>query len=186
LLLITGDFMASVWKATQDVLQLISDVKEKNHHPRLEHASIVACFEDSKPFVKNKLNLGKVSKFSNFSKIWQKENSDFCFCIPLDLWKDILKKDSQREAYIDLLLSRCDMEFMPEVVEENGKKQKIKDEWGRVKYTNEPKLDAEGQNKWVVLPLDLEVFTENVRRCGLWLDQLLDLKDAIKESEEEA
>lgn len=173
--------MSTVWKATDDILELIDSVKKKHHCPRLQDADFVACFDDCKPFVKNKLNLGKVSKFSNLAKLWQNKNHDFCFIIPIDLWRDILSKSEQKEAYIDLLLSRCTMEFMPSVVEVNGKKEKVKDDWGRIQYTETPKLDSEGNYRWIVLPLDLEIYTENVRRYGLWLDQFLEFKSAIQE-----
>jgi hypothetical protein len=96
----------------------------------------------------------------------------------MDLWHSVLK-GNQREAYLDLQLSRCGVEYLPEEIEENGKKKPIKDEWGRVQYTQEVKVDDEGNPKWKVVPLDLEVFADNVRRYGLWCDDLLELKDAI-------
>lgn len=165
------------WKAPADVVELLNTIKD-THHPRLANASIACCFEDSKPFVRNKLNLGRVSKFSPLAKLWQGQQHDFCISIPMELWHSILKGD-QRLGYLDLQLTRCTVEYKPEEVEENGKKKTIKDEWGRIQYTQEPKTDDEGNPKWKVLPLDLEVFADNVRRYGLWCDDLLELKDAI-------
>lgn len=169
--------MVSVWKASEDVVNLLNAVKAK-HHPRLELAKIAVSFEDSKPFVKNKLNLGKLSMFNPLARLWQGHQHDFCLSIPMDLWQDILTNE-QREAYLDLQLTRCTVEYQVEEVEENGKKIKIKDEWGRVQYTQEPKLDEEGNLKWKVSPLDIEVYADNVRRYGLWSESLLDLKNAI-------
>lgn len=168
------------WKAPAEVLTLLNLVRENHHIERLADASIAVCFEDSKPFVQNKLNLGKVIKFSPLIKLWQDEPHDFCILVPMELWQNILKGDSAKSGYLDLQLTRCSVEYVPEEIEENGKKKKIKDEWGRVQYTNQPKLDDEGNPKWKVLPLDIEVFAKNVRRYGLWCEQLLELKDAIE------
>jgi len=170
--------MANPWKASQDVLELINHVKTLHHSDRLSDASVVLCFDDSKAFVKNKINLGKVSKFSTIARLWQNQKHDFCLVICADLWHDVLG-NVEREALIDLLLSRCEVEFVPETIEENGKKKTVKDDWGRIQYTREVKLDDEGNPKWRVAPLDLELFAKNVRRYGLWLDDLLEMKKAI-------
>jgi len=166
------------WKAPSEVLDILNVVINTHHSQRLAGASIACCFDDSKPFLRNKLNLGKVTKFSPLARLWQGQQFDFCLSIPMDLWHSVLK-GSQREAYLDLQLTRCTVEYKPEEIEENGKKKKVKDEWGRVQYTQEPKTDDEGNPKWKVVPLDLEVFAANVRRYGLWCDDLLELKDAI-------
>ena len=165
------------WKAPSEVVELLAQIKDK-HHARLVNARIAISFDDSKPFLRNKLNLGKVTKFSPLARLWQKEQHDFCLSIPMELWHSVLKGD-QRDAYLDLQLSRCGVEYLPEEVEVNGKKKPVKDEFGRVQYTQEIKVDDEGNPKWKVVPLDLEVFAENVRRYGLWCDDLLELKDAI-------
>lgn len=175
--------MPNVWKCPEDVLTLIRAVQSKNHQPRLAQASIAACFDESKPFLHNKINLGKVTKFSPFMKLWQNTQHDFCLMIPSDLWAGVLNSD-QRESYLDLQLTRCEVEYEPVVVEvqKQGKvkKEKVKDEWGRVQYTDVIRHDdATGEPKWKVVPLDLEVFTKNVRRYGLWLEELSELKDAI-------
>lgn len=167
------------WKAPQEVVDLVNDIKNKHHAERLAGASIAVCMDDSKPFVRNKLNLGKVTKFSSLAKLWQNQPHDFCISIPCDLWHTVLSHD-QREAYLDLQVTRCEVEYEPEVTTDaTGKKRKVKDAWGRVQYTNVVAEDKEGNPKWKVAPLDLEVFTKNVRRYGLWCDDLLELKDAI-------
>lgn len=168
------------WKCPQDILDLVREVQHKNH-PRLANASITACFDDSKPFLKNRINLGKVTKFNAFNKLWQDNRHDFCLTIPSDLWVSVLNSD-QREAYLDLQLTRCEVEYYPEIVVENGKKKPLQDEWGRIQYTDKMKTDAEGDPKWKVVPLDLEVLIKNVRRYGPWLDELTELKEAIDHS----
>lgn len=166
------------WKASPDIQELMQTVKEKNHKPRLENASIVVCFEDSKPFPRNKLNLGKVLKFNEFHKLWQGHRYDFCIVLCSDVWYSLLV-DSGREALLDLQLGRCEVEYIPETVEENGKKKVIKDEWGRIQYTEQIKVNDVGDPAWRVVPLDPPVFTRNVRKYGLWFDDLVDLQHAI-------
>lgn len=167
------------WKAPAEIEALVNQVRQKYHSERLAGASLAICLDDSKPFVRNKLNLGKISKFNPLAKLWLSQKYDFCLSIPSELWHSVLKND-EREAYLDLQLTRCGVEYIPEEAEdEDGKMKVVKDEWGRIKYTNKPKTDDEGEPKWKVLPVDLEVLASNVRRYGLWYDGLSDLKDAI-------
>ena len=57
------------------------------------------------------------------------------------------------------------------------------DEVGRIQFSKTPKYDAEGNIKWKVEPLDLEVFAHNVSSYGLWQDELVMFQEAIKSSE---
>ena len=107
------------WKASEEVSDLVNEVCQKYHADRIQNASIGVCFDESKPFVKNKLNLGKVTKFSPLAKLWQGTKLDFCISISMDLWHSVLTEE-QREAFIDLQLSRCGVEYLPEEIEENG------------------------------------------------------------------
>lgn len=171
----------TIWKAPTEVRQLLQAIKAKHHSPRLDECSIAICFDESKPFVKNKLNLGKLSKFSITAKLYQMDKHDFCLIIPSSLWQEMLNID-QKKAFLDLHLTRCSMEYVPETIEENGKKKKVMDEMGRIQYSKVPKYDAEGNIKWKVEPLDLEVFASNVSRYGLWQDELILFKEAIESS----
>lgn len=176
--------MAASWEAPQNVFDLVQEVQSKYHSPRLDEAAIAVAFVDSKPFLKNRLNLGKVNKFSEFNKLWQMEKYDFCITICADLWHSILDTNQKREALVDLQLNRCTVEYVPEVVIENKKKKVVKDEYGRIKYTNEVKLDKDGNIKWRIEPLDLVVFAANVRRYGLWYDELSEFSAAIRTKDE--
>ncbi len=175
--------MTQPWKVPDDVSSLITEVRNKYHMPRLEDAKVVACFEDSRPFTKNKPNMGKVVKFTPLAKLWHNSPYDFCIVICADFWHDVLTRRDQREALADLLLSRCDVEYVPETVTENGKKKPVKDEWGRVKYTNEIKLDKFGQPVWRISPLDLDVYSSNIRRFGFWFEEFRNLASAMKHAE---
>lgn len=165
------------WKAPNEVCEMLLKVKQK-YHSNIKEINIAVCFDDSKLFIKNKLNLGKIVKFNDLSKLWI-ESYDLCLIIPSDLWVELLKDNSQREAYLDLQLSRCDKEYQPQEIKQNGKKIKIKDDLGRIQYTTEPKLDKNGNMKWIVSPLDIEVYTSNVSRYGLWYESLLELGSQI-------
>jgi hypothetical protein len=170
-----------VWQANNEVKELIEQIKQKNHCPRLSEAKIAICFNDGKMFVKNRFNWGKVQKFSNLAKLWHHPRHDFLINVPGDIWTDILN-ENQREALVDLHLSRCGVEYEPETIEENGTKKVVKDEWGRVEYTDIIKTDDEGNPKWLVYPFDLEVISSNIGRYGLWCEGLADLKTAIETS----
>lgn len=172
--------MAAIWRAGQDVADLADSVKNQYHLPRLDTASVVIAFSDAKPFVKNRLNLGSVRKFSSSQKIWLAKEYIFCITLVADVWHKILQDEQRRKAWIDLHLTRCEPVYVPETVEENGKKNVIKDDWGRVKYTDEIKLDDDGNPKWQIVPLDLAVFTENVKRFNLWYQDLIDFGNVIK------
>jgi hypothetical protein len=156
------------------VCDLFTAVRENHHLPRLETASIAVCMTDGKPFRADRIQLGKVTKFSQFNRIWQGDiKYEFCITLNSDVWYQILN-DDQREALADLHLTRCAVEYEPETYEENGKEKKVVDEWGRVQYTDDIKYDDEGNPKWKVLPFDLLVFAENAKRYGLWLKDVMD------------
>lgn len=130
----------------------------------------------------DRLNLGTTSKFSSFAKIWQRDVYDFCIMLCSDLWHQICD-DNQRMALLDLHLTRCQVEYVPQTVVEGKKKRIVKDEWGRVQYTDQMKTDDDGNPKWYVAPLDLVVFSENGRRYGMWYEDLASLANALKQHE---
>jgi len=170
--------MAVIWKAPANILDQLNEVKAKFHSPRLDGATFAVALMDSKPFVKNRFNWGTVKRVSDFQKIWLSQEFQFCVVLCSDVWHTILTP-AQKEALLDLHLSRCSPEYLPETVMEGKKKITVKDEWGRIKYTDEIKYDENGNPKWIISPLDLEVFTENVRRYGLWCSELCDLGTVV-------
>lgn len=163
----------NVVKAPAQVVDLFREVAEKHHFPKLEQATIGVCFTDAKAFRGDQINLGKVSKFSSADQIWQEVKRDFCITLCSDVWYQILN-DRQREALADLHLTCCDVEYEPIVEIVGGKKQPVKDEWGRVQRTDDIKYDDEGRPKWKIRPLDLIVFADNARKYNLWLKEVID------------
>ncbi len=175
--------MPAVWPASDEVLKIVDDIKNKYHYPRLAAANIAVSFVESKAFVRDRFNWGKASKFNSAAKIWHPANKRYDFLITLssDVWQ--LLNPFQREAWIDLHLTCCQVEYEPEMIEENGKKKPKKDDWGRVVYSTTIKADKEGDPKWKMQKLDLLIYQDNAGRYGCWCQDLLDLKTTLKETE---
>lgn len=171
------------WPAGNDVVNFLNMVKEKHHSPRLGEATIAVCFDDSKPFKKGKFNWGKATKFSPIAKLFQHRDQkyDFLVVLPVDSWHEVLTGE-QREALIDLHLSRFQPEYLPNFIEENGKKKPVKDKWGRIEYSKEVKCDEEGNTIWKVEPIDIFVISDNVRRYGPWCEELKMVREAIQKN----
>ena len=175
--------MAIVWKAPQNIEDLFYSVRDQHHLPRLAEAQFAIALSESKPFANNRFQWGKVSKFNDFNKLWQTPKFDFSIIVCSEVWHTLLSAP-QREALVDLHLTRCSVDYEPEVIEENGKKIVVKDDWGRIKYTNELKYDDEGKPKWRVLPLDLDTIARNVIRYGVWMkDFVMDVSWLEEENE---
>ena len=66
-------------------------------------------------------------------------------------------------------------------VVENKKKKVVKDQWGRVEYTTDLKLDANGDPIWRVMPIDLYVCAANARKYGLWLEAMEEFDAACRQ-----
>lgn len=171
----------TVWSADQSVFDLVEKVKTKHHLPRLADAGIAVTIKDAKAFVRNRFNWGTTTKFSPAAKVHLDKSYDFLITLASDAW-NILSGD-QKEALIDLRVSCCQVEYEPEMIEENGKKKPVKDKWGRNVYTNIIKMDEEGNPKWKAVPLDLHIIQDNVGRYGCWCQDLVDLKSAIKDAD---
>jgi hypothetical protein len=173
------------WKAESSVTNLLNEVKQKNH-PHLLEASIAISFNDSKPFDKQgKFNWGKSRKFSHSAKLWHPSDKkyDFEIVLPADAWYQVLN-DYQREAWLDLHLCRFKPEYLPAMKEdEKGKFRPEKDQYGRISYTKDVKLDDEGNVIWKVERFDISVFAENVRNYGLWIEDIEEFGTALIEKE---
>lgn len=174
--------MALVWTAPLEVIEKLQEIKNKLH-PELGSVSVVVELSDAKPFKNNRLNLGNVRKFSAANKIWQKGDFDFCITLVGEVWQDILK-GQQRDALLDLHLTRIEPVCEPQVVIENKKRIPCKDEFGRIILTEEQKLDKNGDPRWRIVPIDLGVLSRNVRRYGFWFDDLIEFQNALADAAE--
>lgn len=172
-----GVFM--FWKASREVLDVLNEVKNK-HHKILEEARFAVVFDESKPFTKNRFNWGKTSKFKPLDKLFHNEQFDFMVRLSGDAWASVLS-GKQREAWLDLHLTRCRPEMVPFTELVGKRKMPVKDEWGRTQFTDEVKRDDNGNVKWIIYPLDLYTFTDNVGRYGLWSQDMLDFRAVIEQ-----
>jgi len=172
--------MSTIVQAAPLVRQLLSDVKQK-YHPHLQQALIGLAFADTKPYIRDCLNLGKVAKFTPAARLWMAPDKQYDFSVTLsvDVWFEVLN-DAQREALLDLNLTRCKVEYEPETVQINGRKQIVKNEYGLTQYTDVMKTDDEGRPVWRVAPLDIMVLAENLKRYGAWYTDLIELKQAVE------
>lgn len=179
-----GIFQMNVWSANNEVFSLVDKIKNLHHHPRLQLATVAVEFNDGKPFIRDRFNWGKVSKFSASAKLWMPKDKryDFLISLPGDGWNGVLNAE-QREAWLDLHLACCSAEYKPMVVEENGKKKPVKDDFGRIQYSDEMRFDDMGNPKWKKLPLDLNTFQDNVQRYGCWSQDLLDFRSVLNEED---
>jgi len=169
--------MSILWQAPSTVCALVGDTQKK-YHTHLDQAKIAVGFVDTKPFIHDQFNWGKVVKFTKAAKLWHGDKKyDFCIFLCADAWHNLLNA-KQQQALGDLHLSRCKIKYEP--VREKGRI--IRDEWGRIEYTNDVKYDDDGVPFWKLLPLDIGVFAENVKRFGLWCDDLVNFQHAIDQS----
>jgi hypothetical protein len=171
----------SFWLADSNLNLKLEELIQKYHH-RLStpfgDCKVAVVLTDSKPFIEEKINWGKVKKVDKFNKIWINKDLNYCIIISSDLL-NILKED-QKEAILDLHLSRIRPQYQPKKVIENGKKITVKDQFGRIEYTNDLKLNKDGSPKWLLDNVDLQVFGNNIKRFGFWCEDLMDFKEAIK------
>jgi len=173
---------APPWAVGDDVARLIEQVKQKHHEKRLEMAEIAACFTESKPFTPDgRFNWGRVRKFNAMDKLWHQRDKEYDFLLVIcsDAWHSVLGAN-EREAYIDLMLTRCTADYKPVEVVENGKPKKVKDKWGRLEFSEEFRCDEAGNPIWKVAPLDIVVFAMNAKRYGLWHEDLIYMGDVVR------
>ena len=169
--------MALVWPAPLEVFQKLQEVKDKSH-PQLESISVVVELSDAQPFKNNRLNLGSMRRFSAANKIWQKGDFDFCITLVGEVWGQILK-GTQCDAILDLHLTRIEPVCEPQVIVENKKRITVKDDFGRIVLTDEQKLDKNGNPRWRIVPIDLGVLAQNVRRYGFWFEDLVEFQTVV-------
>ncbi len=180
--------------APPEVTEQFERIKKQHHLPRLEHARIAVMFRDEPAFKKGRFNWGSVKKCDPVSQalsgMSNADEYDFVVIIPEAAW-EFCRVSNVTNGYADLFLTRCSVEYEPETktvpgkAGKPGKEKPIKDDWGRVKYTTNPKYDEDGQPKWTALPLDLHTLTDNVGRYGAWCDDFEDFRDAAQGKDEQ-
>jgi len=179
----------SVWKAGREVVELVDKVREK-YHPHLAEANIAVVLNDKTPVSGNKVCVGKMKRTSREDQLLH--HHDFKLIVYAGPFAGM--SDKEKAALIDHELTHANVERIPRYeIGESGKRTKCRDEYGRVIYTDEVKIDDEsGKPKFVLKQHDVETFLDVIERHGLEnCPEVTDIRKmrkvfAAKKSEEQA
>lgn len=94
--------MSEVWQATENVVELMREVKEE-HHPELDEATIDVVFKDSMPKKDGRAQLGKVRKVSSVYQALVE--ADFIITLNYEAWQKLTP--DKRRALLDHQLCHC-------------------------------------------------------------------------------
>lgn len=172
--------MASIWEAPDDIRRTVEHVKAE-HHPHLANASLWVMMSDSKGIVDNRLVPTTTRLCTKTERL--SAGHDFKITISMEAWDKLT--DAQRRIAIDEALCRCGVKCEPKTVVVNGKEEVIKDDLGRVIYSEEVAIDKEGRPRWRVLKPDAALYFPLLRRHQLYSEEaenvqrVLDGKDPI-------
>lgn len=158
--------MAGIWEAPDDIKKLVERVKEE-HHTHLARAGVWVLCSDTKAVRNNQLVFTQSKKCTKTEKL--STGHDFKLVVMAELWGELT--DAQRLAAVDEALCRCGVKYVPQTVEVNGRKEVVKDEWGRVVYTEEIDYDGENRPKWKINPPDAGVYYAMLMRHGKYNEE---------------
>ncbi len=154
------------------------------YHSRLEEAKIVLYANDKNKNRANKIIIAEASKAS--SKMKASTNADFTIMVYMTPWSDL--NMTQKRACLDHELCHCGVHFEPVKEAAGGTRsgrprlKVVRDDYGRVQYTNEIKRNENGEPKWRLLPHDLEEFRDIVARHGIWDKDIQSFKEVLDRS----
>ncbi len=180
-----GEIQMAIWELEQDssAHSILSELI-CNYHSHLEEAKIVIYCSDKNKVRANKIVIADASKAP--AKLKASINADFTITLYMMPWGDL--NTSQKRACLDHELYHCGVHYEP-VKEQVGQSrqgrprmQVVRDEYGRVQYTNEIKRDVNGEPKWRLIPHDLEEFDEIVERHGRWDESIQSFSEALNRS----
>ncbi len=145
--------MATIWEAPIEIRNRLNEAKNAEH-PHLTQASLWVLCSDSKAIRDNRVIATQTRKCTKTEKL--SSGHDFKVIIMMETWANLT--DTQREIALDEALCRCGVRFLPETIEINGKKEILKDDLGRIIYTDEIAYDKEGIPKWKINHPDAGLF----------------------------
>jgi len=174
----------AIWELEQDspAYQIARELISRYHH-HLAEAKIVLYASDKNKVKCNKVTCAEASKAS--SKMKASTNADFTITLFMTPWSDL--NGDQKKACMDHELTHCGVHYEP-VTEQVGTARRsgrartkvVRDEYGRVQYTDTIKRDTEtGEPKWRLYPHDLEEFRDIVQRHGIWDESIQSFKEAL-------
>lgn len=159
--------MSNVWNATAQICDLGRKVKEQFHHPRLALASIWWLLCDSKPIQSDRFVAVKIQRCNKAEKL--ETGHDFKVMVIAEAW-EMLTND-QREQALDEAMCRCGVKYIPQMIEISGRKEPIKDDLGRIVYTDQIAYDNEGNPKWKIEQPDAGLFYAMLLRRGQYSEE---------------
>ena len=178
----------AMWELEQDnPIYTIMNRLVSSYHSHLAEAKIVIYASDKNRTKANRIVIADASKAP--AKLKASTNADFTITLYMTPWGDL--NVEQRDACLDHELSHCGVHYEP-CQEQVGQSrqgrprmQVVRDEYGRIQYTNEIKRDENDEPKWRLLPHDLEEFGDVVERHGRWDEAIQSFSEALNRSDNE-
>lgn len=164
-----------IWEASDDIKKLVEETKTA-HHPHLAQAKIWVLVADTKPIKDNKLVSVRAAKCTKTEKL--KAGYDFKIMVTAEAWR--LLTDAQRAIAIDEALCHCGVKFLPQTVIVNKKPVVVKDDIGRIIYTNEIEIDEDDNPKWRMNQPDMATYFQLLTRYKAYNDDIQNGLNAIE------
>lgn len=158
--------MGSIWQAPKEIRDLVTEVRDE-HHPHLTAASFWVLVSDRKAISDNRVIVTTSKKCTKEEKL--STGHDFKIVVLAESWANL--PDSAREIAIDEALCRCGVQYVPQSMEVNGKKEIVKDDLGRVIYTDQVAYDNEGNPKWRINRPDAGLYYDMILRHGQYSEE---------------
>jgi hypothetical protein len=151
--------MASIWEASVKIQQQVRAIADQ-HHSHLHQASLWVLCSDARAIRDNHIIATQTKKCTNTERL--SSGHDFKIIIMMEIWA--MLTDEQRDKALDEALCRCGVKRVPQTMEINGKKEVVKDDYGRIVYTDEIAYDKEDRPKWKINRPDAELYFGMIRR----------------------
>ena len=158
--------MASIWEAPQEIRIAAETIKDE-FHPHLSNASLWVLCSDGKALRNNQLVVTQSKKCTKTEKL--STGRDFKIIVMAEAWS--LLPDSARRIALDEALCRCGVKYVPQTVEVNGRKEVVKDDLGRIIYTDQIEFDRDGVPKWRINPPDAGLYYALLQRHGQYCEE---------------
>lgn len=177
-----------IWEL-EDNSPVYSTISElvHNYHSHLEEAKFIVYCSDKNNNKANKVVIAEASKAP--ARLKASTNADFTITLYMMPWGDL--NMDQKRACLDHELYHCSVHYEP-VKEQIGQSRQgrarmqiVRDEYGRIQYTDEIKRNESGEPKWRLISHDLEEFDEIVERYGRWDESIQSFSEALNRSSSE-
>lgn len=164
----------AIWEAPQDIRDLVAEVKEA-HHKHLAQAKVWVLVNDANPIVDNQLIATGSSRCTSTEKL--RTDNDFKIIVIAEGWHALT--NGQRRLAIDEALCRCGVHYVPLTQKVNKKDEVIKDEIGRIVYTDKIATDGEGNPKWKINRPDASLYFQLLQRHAIYSDAVENVQNAL-------